>query len=329
MVRAVRLHGHDTPLQVEDVGLPAPDEGEVRVDLAFAGVNPVDSYVAQGRVAADGPLPRTVGGEASGHLAGRPVLVSGAGLGSTRDGVWAGAANVPASAVVPLPEGIELREAAALGVAGLTAWHTLHLAAVEPGDRVLVLGASGGVGLTTVSLAVAMGATVWGQTGSGDKADAIRRQGAHGVVVTDASGLAEALVHFEPTVVVDGLGAGFTSAAVSAMAPHGRLVLFGTSAGSTSTMELRPLYRKGLTIFGYGGLILSDAERRSGLIEAMAALAEGRMRIPIDRTLPLEQVNDALRLLADRAVTGKIVLDLAADPGRRPGIRPGTGGSPR
>jgi NADPH2:quinone reductase len=310
MVKAARLHDHGRPLSVEDVGLATPDTGDVRVELAFAGVNPVDAYVASGRVAADGPLPRTVGSEASGHLDGRPVLVTGGGLGSTRDGVWAGAANVPADTVVPLPDGVGLPEAAALGVAGLTAWDTLHLAGVRPPDRVLVLGAGGGVGLTTVSLAVAMGATVWGQTGSGVKAAAIRAQGAHEVVVADASGLAGALTTLSPTVVIDGLGGEFTPAALSAMAPHGRLVLFGTSAGPVSTLELRALYRRGLQLLGYGGLMLSDTERRAGLHEAMTALADGRMRIPVDRILPLEQVNDAFRLLEQRAVTGKIVLDL-------------------
>jgi NADPH:quinone reductase len=310
MVKAARLHDHDSPLRVEDVPLAAPAAGEVRVDLAFAGVNPVDSYVARGLVAGDGPLPRTLGGEASGRVDGRPVLVSGAGLGSARDGVWAGAANVPEAAVVPLPEGVGLPEAAAMGVAGLTAWDTLHLADVRAGDRVLILGAGGGVGLTTVSLAVAMGATVWGQTGSPGKADPIRRQGAHEVVVTDAAGLAEAVGALAPTVVVDGLGGAFTAAALSRMAPHGRLVLFGTSAGSASTVELRAVYRRGLRILGYGGLMLSDAERRVGLTEALSAVAEGRMRIPIDRVVPLDQVDDAFRLLADRALTGKIVLDL-------------------
>jgi NADPH2:quinone reductase len=310
MVKAARLHHHGDPLVVDEVSLPAPEAGEVRVELAFAGVNPVDSYVAAGRVAADGPLPRTVGSEASGHLDGRPVLVSGAGLGSTRDGVWAGAVNVPPSAVVPLPAGVGLLEAAALGVAGLTAWDTLQLAGVQTGDRLLVLGASGGVGLTTVSLAVAMGATVWGQTGSADKAGAIRRQGADRVVVSDAAGLRDAVAELEPTVVIDGLGGEFTPAALSAMAPHGRLVLFGTSAGSTSTLELRTVYRNGLRLLGYGGLMLSDEERRAGLVEALAALADGRLRIPIDRVLPLQQVNEAFRLIGDRALTGKIVLDL-------------------
>jgi NADPH:quinone reductase len=310
MVKAARLHDHHSPLRVEEVELPAPAPGEVRVELAFAGVNPIDSYVARGLVAADGPLPRTVGGEASGLVDGRPVLVTGAGLGSTRDGVWAGAANVPETAVVPLPDGVGLQTAGATGVAGLTAWHTLNLAEVGPGDRVLVLGAGGGVGLTAVSLAVAMGATVWGQTGSTGKAEAIRRQGAHDVLVTDASGLAGALADRAPTVVLDGLGGGFTAAAVPALASRGRLVLFGTSTGSTSTMELQPLYRKGLRLLGYGGLILTDAERREGLAEALTAVADGRMRIPIDRVLPLEEVAEAFRLIGDRAVTGKIVLEL-------------------
>jgi NADPH2:quinone reductase len=273
-------------------------------------VNPVDSYIARGRVASDGPLPRTVGGEASGHVDGRPVLVTGAGLGTTRDGVWAGAANVPESAVVPLPDGVGLEVAAAVGVAGLTAWHTLHLAEVGPGDRVLILGASGGVGLTAVSLAVALGATVWGQTGNSGKAEAIRRQGAHKVVIADASGLPGALGDWSPTAVIDGLGGGFTAAALSALAPHGRLVLFGTSTGSTSTLELQPLYRRGLRLLGYGGLMLSDAERRAGLAEALTAVADGRMQIPIDRTIPLDQVDEAFRLIGDRALTGKVVLDL-------------------
>jgi NADPH2:quinone reductase len=310
MVKAARLHDHHSPLRVEEIELAAPAQGEVRVELAFAGVNPIDSYVARGLVAADGPLPRTVGGEASGLVDGRPVLVTGAGLGSTRDGVWAGAANVPETAVVPLPDGVGLQTAGAMGVAGLTAWHTLNLAEVGPGDRVLVLGASGGVGLTAVSLAVAMGATVWGQTGSTGKAEAIRRRGAHDVLVTDAPGLAGALADRAPTVVLDGLGGRFTPAALSVLAPRGRLVLFGTSTGSTSTMELQPLYRKGLRLLGYGGLILSDAERREGLAEALTAVADGRMRIPIDRVLPLEEVGEAFRLIGDRALTGKIVLEL-------------------
>ena len=311
MVTAARLHGHGMPLHVEEVPLAPPAVGEVQVELAYAGVNPVDGYMAAGRVAADGPLPRTLGGEASGHLDGSPVLVTGAGLGATRDGVWAGAANVPETAVVQLPPGTGLVEAAAMGVAGLTTWHTVARAGVRPDDRVLVLGAGGGVGLTTVSLLASIGATVWGQTSSPAKVAAIRQQGADDVVVTDAQGLVEAVAALAPTVVIDPLGADFTAAALSALEPRGRLVLFGTSAGATSTLDLRDVYRRSLTLYGYGGLILTDDERRDGLTDAVAALVDGRLRIPVHAVLPLGQVEDAFGLLADRAVTGKLVLDLS------------------
>src|ERR1700685_141513 len=95
MTRAARLVQHGQPLRVEDVTLPDPGPGEVRVRLAFAGVNPIDRYNAEGRGAAEGRVPRALGGEASGLVDGQPVVVVGAGLGSARDGVFATEAVVP------------------------------------------------------------------------------------------------------------------------------------------------------------------------------------------------------------------------------------------
>ncbi len=311
MATAARLVRHGAPLRIEDVDLPEPGAGEVRVDLAFGGVNPVDRYTAQGTVAPDGPVPRTLGGEASGHVDGRPVLVAGAGLGARRDGVWATAAVVPQASVVPLPDGVELRDAAAMGVAGLTAWNVLSDAGVGEGDRVLVLGASGGVGQVVVSLAASLGAQVCGQTGNAGKVDAVRRQGADRVVVADAGALGDAVAGFAPTVVVDPLGGGFTGAALRLLQTHGRLVLFGTSADSEGTLPLQQLYRKGLRVFGYAGLLLSDDARRAGLASALDALADGRLRVTVDRVVRLDEVDEAFRLIVDRAVTGKVLLDLS------------------
>lgn len=310
-VRAARLKSHSEPLQLEEVELAEPGPDEVLVSLAFSGVNPVDGYMAQGMVAADGPLPRTLGGEASGTASGRRVLVHGGGLGATRDGLWAAKAVVPRSAVVELPEGVGLADAAATGVAGLTAWNVIQLAQVETGDRVLVLGASGGVGLAIVSLAASLGADVWGQTTSAGKAQAVLEQGARQVVVTDAAGLTRAVEEFRPTVVVDPLGADFTQAGLASLSPAGRLVIFGTSAGPEGRVHLQNLYRNGLRVLGYGGLRLSDEERRKGLQAALQALKDGRMRIRIDRTLPLDEVNEALRLVSERKLTGKVLLDLS------------------
>jgi NADPH2:quinone reductase len=106
------------------------------------------------------------------------------------------------------------------------------------------------------------------------------------------------------------LGDGFTTAALRAMEPHGRLVIFGTSAGAEATLQLRELYRNGLRILGYGGLRLTDEERRKGLMAALEALAGGRLRIPVGRVWPLDDVNRALESLADRTAAGKAILRL-------------------
>jgi len=311
-VRAVRLHKHGEPLVVEPVELPAPGDGEVRVELEFGGVNPIDRYLAEGRVNPDGPLPRTPGGEAAGHIGERPVLVAGEGLGTARDGVWAQAAVVPEAAIVELPDGVSTREAAAMGIAGLTALQCVHeLARVTSGDRVLVLGASGGVGSMIVSLASAAGATVWGQTGSQAKAALIAEQGAQQVVITGADGLAEAVSSLEPSVVFDSLGGPFVAPVIEALSARGRLVSFGTSAGAQTSFNMQSLYRKMLSVLGYGGMQLAAEERRPGLEATLEALRDGSLRVRIDSVLALDEVNEAFERLAARRVQGNLVLDLS------------------
>lgn len=311
-VRAARLHAHGKPLMVETVELSDPADGEVRVTLQFGGVNPIDRYIAEGRVASDGPLPRTLGGEAAGTLDGTPVLVAGAGLGSARDGLWAQAANVPVDSVVPIPEGVALDAAAAMGIAGLTALNCVRtLAGVGPDDRVLVLGASGGVGSMIVSLAAAAGATVWGQTGSEAKAAPIRDHGAQRVLVGGAEDLAQPLKEFEPTVALDPLGGEFVAPVIDAIAPRGRLVSYGVSAGPDVAFNMQQLYRKMVTLFGYGGMLLSADERRTGLRAALAALAAGELKVRIDEVLALDEVGEAFARLTERRVQGKLLLALA------------------
>ena len=313
--RAARLHAHGKPMVVEEIDAPIPGDDEVLVEMAFGGVNPVDRYTAEGRVAPDGPLPRTLGMEGAGRRAddGRPVLVQGGGLGTTRDGAWAERVVAPAIAVTDIPDGVDLAEAAAMGVAGVTAWRTAtEQARVTAGDRVLVLGASGGVGSILVSLCRALGARVWGQTGNPDKAAFITGQGAEEVVTASAGELAAAVEPFAPTVVLDPLGDGFSAAAIEALAPFGRLVSFGVSAGPMAEINMQMVYRKGLTVYGYGGLIEPAERMAAGKAAALAALADGRLKVVVAEVLPLGRVNDAFTALVDRAVTGKIVLDLRA-----------------
>jgi NADPH2:quinone reductase len=313
--RAVRLHAHGKPLVVEEVEVPSPGADEVVVEMAYAGVNPVDRYTAEGRVAPDGPLPRTLGMEGAGRRAddGRPVLIQGGGLGTTRDGAWAERVVAPSAAVTDIPAGVDLTQAAAMGVAGVTAWHTAtEQARVTADDRVLVLGASGGVGSILVSLCSSLGARVWGQSGNPDKAAFITSLGAEEVVTSGPGELTAAAEPLAPTVVFDALGDGFSGAAIEALAPFGRLVSFGVSAGPMAELNMQMLYRKGLTVYGYGGLIESVERMAAGKAAALAALADGRLKVVVADVLPLGRVNDAFAALVERGVTGKIVLDVSA-----------------
>lgn len=310
-VRAARLVELGQPLQVQEVTLPEPSDDEVRVDLEYGGVNPIDRYTAEGQVNADAVRPRTLGGEAAGHVEGRLVLVAGEGLGFVRDGLWAQAAVVPRTAIVEVPEGVQAQHAAAMGIAGLTAINCVRgLAGVTAEDRVVVLGASGGVGSMIVSLARAAGATVWGQTGAAAKAASITEDGADRVLVGGPEDLAAELVDYAPTVAFDVLGDGFVAVAMEAMAPRGRVVSLGVSAGAEVAFNMRVLYRKMLTLLGYGGTILSREERRAGLEAALEALRAGELKVRIDSVLALDDVNEAFRRLVDRRVQGKLVLDL-------------------
>jgi NADPH2:quinone reductase len=311
-IRAARLHAHGEPLVVETIELGAPAQDEVRVELQFGGVNPVDGYTAAGRVNPDGPLPRTLGAEAAGTAGGRSVLVAGESLGGSRDGVWATAANVPAAALVPIPEEVSPGAAAAMGIAGLTALNCVRsLAQVTADDRVLVLGASGGVGSMIVSLAAAAGATVWGQTGSEHKAASISDSGADRVLVAGPEDLAEPLSDFGPTVVFDPLGGDFVAPAISALAHRGRFVSLGVSAGAQVSFNMQELYRKMVTLFGYGGMQLRRDERRAGLESSLQALRAGELKVRIDEVLPLEAINEAFTRIVERRVEGKLLLDLS------------------
>lgn len=310
LVRAARLTAHGAPLRVEEVALREPGPGEVVVELASAGVNPVDRYGAQGLVAADGPVPRTLGAEGAGWLDGTPVAVASAGgLGAMADGTWAEAVVIERDKLIALDTSVDLSAAAGLGIVGVTAYKTVvEVGQVTSSDRVLVLGAAGGVGLAIVSLALAAGARVLGQAGSEGKAEAVRAFGAE-AVVADADSLASAARDFRPTVVFDPLGGGFTPAALSVLATGGRHVLLGTSAGSQSEIALQPLYRASQRILGYGGLGLTAAERHAGAQAAAAALTDERLRIHVGKVIALSQAAEVFDALTDRSLAGKLVID--------------------
>jgi NADPH:quinone reductase len=309
-MRAARLHTIGGTLQVDEVLEPFACDGEVTVDLAYAGVNPLDVWITKGSVGlAAQHLPWTPGTEATGRVGERTYLVRGAGLGVLRPGLYCQRVAVPADALLELPDGIDLAQVAGLPVAGMTAWHAVHTkAGVTAEDRVLVLGASGGVGAMAVQIAKATGATVWGHTGNAAKADGIAADGADRVVVADATDLAEKANALKATVVLDALGGPYTAQAVEALQVGGRLVVYGTSNDEQITMNLRTFYRKGLTMFGYTGLVESADLQREVLENLLGLMAAGSLRVPIGEVLPLDGAAEAHARILARRVQGKLIL---------------------
>jgi NADPH:quinone reductase len=312
--RAARLHDIGSTLRLDEIDDPVPEAGDVLVDVAFASVNPLDVWITRGNVgAAAAHLPWVPGTEATGYSDGRAVLVRGAGLGVLRPGLYCDRVAVPASAVQEVPAGLDLAQVAGLPVAGITAWQALHACGhLQSDDRVLVLGASGGVGSVAVQLAALTGARVWGQTGSAENVSIIEADGAECAVVSDAAGLVDAVVELNPTMVLDPLGGAFTDHAIAALADRGRLVVYGTSQDEMVTLNWRRMYRKAITVVGYSGLIDTAEGQRDILASMFALMAEGRLHLRLGAVLPLADAAESHARIVERRARGKLILDCRA-----------------
>jgi NADPH:quinone reductase len=311
-MRAALLHEIGGRLTIGEVDDPVPTGEDILVDVSYASVNPLDIWISRGAPGtAASHLPWIPGTEGAGFHNGRPVLIRGGGLGVVRHGVFSSKAVVPPAALISLAEGTDLVAASAVGVAGLTAWHCVHSrGGCTAQDRVLVLGASGGVGSLAVQLARATGATVWGQSTNPAKSAAIETLGADRVVVSDDSQLVDAVAELKPTLVIDGLGGRYTAAAVDALQPFGRLVLFGASSSDDIPLTSRAFYRKGLTMLGYTGLLDPQHEQATLIVKLLDMVRAGSLTIQTE-LLPLSQAAEAFDRILDRRVQGKLVLDTA------------------
>jgi NADPH:quinone reductase len=313
-MRAIQIDEFNGPLHLREIGDPVAQPGERLINLTHAAVNPLDVWTCQGNFAAITKLPHTPGAEGLGtDAAGTLGLINGGGVGIGRQGTYAQTIAVPELAWVPIPTGADPAVAVSMGVAGVTAHRSvLGLAKTTADDVVLVLGASGGVGSIAAQLAKRTGATVLGQSSSRAKADAVAATGAEVVIAADGAELVAAMGDRKVSVVIDGLGGTFTAASISIMKPFGRLVNYGTSAGVDVTLQMRNLYRNGITLMGYTGLLLTPDERAVALQDLFAELASGNIHLAIDAVLPLSEAGEAHRRILAKEVVGKLVLDVHA-----------------
>ncbi|MGI9116122.1 MAG: quinone oxidoreductase family protein [Gaiellales bacterium] len=310
-MRAVRQHAYGEPLVVEEVDAPVAGEGETLVTVARGSINPLDVWIANGAVAAAGPLPRTPGCEGVGTAAdGSRVAFRGAGLGLVRDGAWAEQVAVPNVALAAIPDGCSDAQAAALGIPGVTAFDCLELAEVGAGSTVLILGASGGVSTIAMQLARAHGARVIAQTSSPNRVGQVSRY-ADEVVVAAADAIEAEVREIAPDgvdAILDPLAGAFSEPCIRLLAAKGVLVLYGASAGPSFSFGPQEMYRKNARVVGYSGLpVAPEATARS--MEALFALvAAGTLEAVIADELPLEHVNEAVQRIKDNRAGGKLLL---------------------
>lgn len=320
-MNAIRVHevGGPEVMRHEELPAPAPGAGDALIRLEAVGVNFVDIYQRSGLYRMT--LPFTPGSEAAGV-----VEAVGAGVTTVRPGdrvayagvlgAYATHALVPAARLVPIPDGVDARTAAAVMLQGMTAHYLTHSTyPLKAGDTALIHAAAGGVGLLFVQMARMRGARVIGTVSTEAKAALAREAGADEVILytqqdfeaevkrlTDGRGV---------QVVYDSVGRTTFDKSLNCLAPRGYLVSFGQSSGPVPPLDPQVLSQKGslfLTRPTMAHYILTREELLARAGDVLGWVRSGRLTVRIDRTFPLAQAAEAHRYLASRQSAGKLLL---------------------
>ncbi len=316
-------------ISVEELPEPTAGDGEVVVDVKAAEVNYPDILVITGQYQIKPPLPFAPGKAASGVVSAVGRGVSNFKVGErvavqAEYGAYAQKLVAAAINVYPMPSGVSFTKAAALSLV----YQTAHFALVErsplqKGDVVLVLGASGGIGVASVQLAKALGAkmVIAGVLGD-ENAKVATRAGADATVDLGLEDLRDSLRDavqqltngHGADVVIDPVGGAANAAALRAMAWRGRMVIIGFASGEIPTIKANYLLVKNIEV---SGLQWSDYRDRAPewvarvQSEIFALHVAGKIDPYVSRTFPLEGFKDALALLRDGKAQGKLVLEIA------------------
>ncbi|WP_299625033.1 NADPH:quinone oxidoreductase family protein [uncultured Tateyamaria sp.] len=317
-MRAMQVTELGKPLEMRDVAKPDPAPGEVLVRIEACGLNFGDLLIVKGTYQEKPALPATIGMELSGtiealgegvaHLAVGQRVAAYSGFGGLAE-----YAALRAEICVPIPDEMTAVDAAAF----LIAYGTSHVgldykAALKPGERLLVLGASGGVGLTAVELGKLMGAQVIACARGPEKLAIAKEAGADHLLDSETVDLRAAVKALGGAdVVYDPVGGDLFDAALRACNPEARLLPLGFASGTVPQIPANILLVKNLTVIGYywGGYMRVNPEVLTDSFEVLFEwYRQGKLRPHVSHVLPLSQANEGLELLRSRQATGKVVI---------------------
>lgn len=307
-------------LSVQDVPVPVVGEGEVLVRVKAASVNFPDLLMSQGRYQMKPELPFTQGMECAGivETVGEGVSAFSPGdrvVGGNKTGAFAEFALLPASSLSLVPDNMGFAEAAAYPAAYLTAYVALvRRANLQPGETLLVHGASGGVGMAAVDVGKLLGATVIATSASDAKLDKVIAHGAD-YAINVAQGFRDKVKTLTSgrgaDVIFDPIGGDVFDESVRCIAFDGRLLVVGFTSGRIPEVKANMPLIKGFSVVGvrageYGRRFPERGKENMEAIWKWAA--EGKTRPRIHAELPLKNWREAYRLLTDREVVGKVVI---------------------
>ena len=314
----ITAYGGTEALRYTDIPKPAPQTGEALVRLTAIGVNFIDVYQRTGRYPV--PLPFTPGSEAGGVVEAVGANVAGFQPGdrvayASHIGSYAEYAAVPAAKLVPVPDPIDDKSAAAALLQGMTAHYLSHGSyAIQPGDTVLVHAGAGGVGLLLTQMAKKLGARVITTVSTPEKAALSRQAGADEVIIytrQDFETEVKRLTNGQGLpVVYDSVGKTTFAKSLDCLRPRGCLVLFGASSGAVPPFDPIVLGKNSLFLtrptLGHYTLTREELlHRATGVLDWVG---DGSLKLRIEHTYPLAEAAQAHRDLEARATTGKLLL---------------------
>jgi len=325
-MRAVTLPSYGGPevLTLADVPDPVVGPGDVLVDITASAVNRADIMQRKGHYPPPEGAPPYPGLECSGTITALGEGVSGWEVGDEvcallAGGGYAEQVAVPAGQLLPRPAGVSLVEAAGLPEVACTVWSNVFLlAALQPGEVLLVHGGTSGIGTMALQLARRAGARVFCTVGSAEKAARAVELGAEQAFLYKESDFValtrEATDGRGADVVLDNMGASYLARNVEVLAPGGRLAVIGLQGGIKAELDLGALLAKRGTVRATS-LRARPTQEKADIVQAVLAgvwpaVEAGEVRPVIDRVLPLERVEDAHRLVEASTHVGKVVLQV-------------------